>query len=80
MLLERQGREREGERERDRERERAAPPPNRRRAMQPVRVRFFDDPVDDAPHQRGRTEVDFDWIRDPGQWNLAVSWMQPDSE
>lgn len=29
--------------------------------------------VDDAPHQRGRNQANFDWMREPGRCNLTLS-------
>ena len=54
------------EREREQDRGRVDPPHDRRPEIQPVLEHFFDDDVNDAVHQRGRTEVGFNWIRDPG--------------
>ncbi len=36
--------------------------------------------VNDAPHQQGRNQANFDWMREPGRCNLTVSWMDSDSE
>ena len=62
------------EREREQDRERVAPPPNGRPAAHLLFQRHFQHhleiPVNDAPRQRGRAEVDFNWIREPGRYSF----------
>jgi len=68
MLLEGQ------EREWEQDREPVAPPPNWQPAVHEALQRHFqhllENPVNDAPRQRGRAEVDFNWIREPGGYSF----------